>query len=164
MKSVIGVVLSPSRQEILLILRRDVDVWVLPGGGIDGGEEPEVAVTREILEESGLETEVVRLIGEYLPVNRLAKHTYLFETKVLGGQLTTGEETRSAQFFPLDKLPKNLFKIHKIFLDDALKSGQIPFKRELTEVNYWEVLKYFIQHPYTLIRYAFTWAGYPLNK
>lgn len=164
MKSVIGVVFSRDSQEVLLIQRRDVDIWVLPGGGIDPGEPPSDAITREILEESGLETEIIRLIGEYTPVNRLAKHTYLYECKALKGTLSTGEETLSVRFFPLNALPANLFHIHKIFLNDALKNYDQPFKKELVEVNYWEVFKFFLKHPYTLIRYAFTVIGYPLNK
>lgn len=164
MKSVIGVVFSPDYQHILLILRRDVDIWVLPGGGIDPGESPVDAITREIKEESGLVTDPIRLVAEYTPVNRLAKPTYLYESKVVGGQLTTGEETRSLQFFPLASLPLNFFKIHRDFLNDALAQHDAPIHKKLTQVNYWEVLKFFSKHPITVLRYVFTFLGMPLNK
>jgi len=37
--------------------------WTLPGGGIDFGEDPEDAVVREFLEETGLTVKVVELVG-----------------------------------------------------------------------------------------------------
>lgn len=37
--------------------------WTLPGGGLESGEDPKVAVVREVLEETGLEARVGKLIG-----------------------------------------------------------------------------------------------------
>ena len=37
-------------------------LWMLPGGGLDFGEAPKVAVVRELEEEAGLSGEVVRLL------------------------------------------------------------------------------------------------------
>ena len=37
--------------------------WTLPGGGIDFGEDPEAAVVREFIEETGLVVKVERLVA-----------------------------------------------------------------------------------------------------
>jgi 8-oxo-dGTP pyrophosphatase MutT (NUDIX family) len=66
-KPAAGVILE--RDESVLLLRRAVDpgrgAWDLPAGYLDPGESPEEAARRETLEESGLEVELVRLIGVY---------------------------------------------------------------------------------------------------
>ena len=38
------------------------EIWTLPGGGLEFGEPPEVAVLRELAEESGYEGEVIGLV------------------------------------------------------------------------------------------------------
>ena len=37
--------------------------WTLPGGGLDFGEDPEAAVVREFMEETGLVVKVDKLVG-----------------------------------------------------------------------------------------------------
>ena len=57
------------RDEELLLCRLSERVgmnpgcWTLPGGGIDFGEDPEAAVVREFIEETGLVVKVERLVA-----------------------------------------------------------------------------------------------------
>jgi ADP-ribose pyrophosphatase YjhB (NUDIX family) len=53
----------------VLLTRRAIEprmgAWDTPGGFVEAGEDPVVAVRRELLEETGLEIEVERLLGIY---------------------------------------------------------------------------------------------------
>ncbi len=53
------------RGEVLLThwRRGKMHGWTLPGGGIEAGEDPQTAVVREVLEETGLSARVGKLIG-----------------------------------------------------------------------------------------------------
>jgi 8-oxo-dGTP pyrophosphatase MutT (NUDIX family) len=50
---------------VLLIRRADNGRWALPGGGHDAGERITGTVVREVREETGLDVEVMRLVGTY---------------------------------------------------------------------------------------------------
>ncbi len=55
--------------QILLIKRRDVEVWALPGGAIDSGESTAQAAIREVKEETGIDIDLVRMVGIYSSPN-----------------------------------------------------------------------------------------------
>jgi 8-oxo-dGTP diphosphatase len=160
----IGIVFDPTRQKVLIIQRRDVAVWVLPGGGIDRDETPEEAVVREVKEETGITVSIVRKVAEYTPVNKLAQLTHLFECKPLGGELTTGDETHLIEFRSINTLPKEFFIVHLEWLVDALKNETGLIRKPLTSVNYLNLIKYFINHPLHVLRFALTRCGFPLNR
>ena len=82
----VAVVFDDQKDNVLFVNRRDVPIWVLPGGGIDPGESPDVAAVREVFEESGLEVRVVRKVAVYTPTGKLTSETHLFECCVVGGQ------------------------------------------------------------------------------
>ena len=86
-------------------------VWQLPGGGLEHGEHPADAVTREFLEETGLGVEVIRpraAVAEVRAVRDLAWHTdrIVYDVRVTGGTLrASGAEGTSdrAQWFPIER-------------------------------------------------------------
>lgn len=139
--------------QLLLIKRRDVPVWVFPGGGIDEGETPEQAVLREVWEETGLRVQIVRKIAEYTPINHLAKKTYLFECRELDGCLRTGCETADINYFPLHDLPALFFIVHRDWLQDALEKSDEVITKPITRVTYFEFAKYFSKHPWQVITF-----------
>jgi N utilization substance protein B len=60
-----GVIYSEKDGEFLIGLVHDVfGYWTLAKGGVEEGETPEVGAVREIKEKTGLDTEIVKLLGE----------------------------------------------------------------------------------------------------
>ncbi len=151
-------------EKSLLIQRRDIPVWVLPGGGIDPGESPELAACREMEEETGLKVEIVRKIAEYTPINRLAQFTHFFEVKKIGGKLTTGPETRDLKFFHRSSLPTRFPDFQKEWIDDAFRYVPYLLKTKLTYVTYWKLITTFLKHPLTVVRYLLTKLGIRTNS
>ncbi len=142
----VGVVLDPTREQVLLVKRRDIPVWVLPGGGIDEDESPEEAVCREVEEESGYRVQIVRKVAHYFPVNRLAGHTHLYECQIIGGEAETGEESAGVSFFPLNALPKDGFCAHYLWIEETLKNSD-TFYKPVPGVTYSKLIWYCLSHP-----------------
>jgi ADP-ribose pyrophosphatase YjhB (NUDIX family) len=61
----VTVVIRDDQGRVLLIHKIDNDLWALPGGGHDAGERITDTAVREVNEETGLDVEVVRLVGTY---------------------------------------------------------------------------------------------------
>jgi 8-oxo-dGTP diphosphatase len=161
-ESVAGVIFNPERSAVLLIHRRDVPVWVLPGGGMEKGELPQDALEREILEETGLTVKAERLVGIYTPINRLARHTLLYECTPLGGRLTLSNETTGVSFFPLSALPP-LPPPYREWIDDGARVGPTLIK-PLASVTYAAFLKNLILHPILVIRFLLARLGFAINS
>jgi 8-oxo-dGTP diphosphatase len=150
--------------KVLLIQRRDIPVWVLPGGGIDPGETPEAAACREMEEETGCRVEIVRKIALYFPKNRLAKLTHFYEVKLKSGFLKTGNETLDLQFFALDALPKHLPPPYAHWIADAAARHPEVLKKEVEGVSYAVLLKLLLQHPIFVGRFLLTKIGIHVNS
>src|SRR5712691_7834971 len=52
-------------QQVLLVKRDNPRFWELPGGGMVPGETPEATVVREVQEETGVQVEIIELLGWY---------------------------------------------------------------------------------------------------
>lgn len=161
-KSVAGAIFSPDRKEVLLVKRRDVPVWVLPGGGVDEGESSVDAIIREILEETGFTVKIDRLVGFYIPVNSLSKPTHLYECIVLKGTPKTSPETSQVQFFPLNELPKLIPPPFRGWIEDAHKKQPLLYKK-IADVNYRTLIINLVKHPVLVIRFILARLGLTIN-
>ncbi|MBT2517132.1 NUDIX hydrolase [Streptomyces sp. ISL-90] len=91
--------------------------WTLPGGGVQGAEHPIEAVKREILEETGYEASVERLLGiDTMVVPASKRHTgasplyamrIVYRAMVVSGELRNeiGGSSDEARWFALDEVP-----------------------------------------------------------
>ena len=155
-ETAIGALFDEERQAIVLIKRRDVPLWVLPGGGVDPYESPEEAILREIWEETGLRVVIKRKIAEYTPLNRLAKRTHFFECQPKDGLMRLSCESTSINFWPLSHLPDNLFSVHHEWIEDAKHPSSALLKKPINSVTYWKLFSYFARHPLHVLRFAAT--------
>ena len=91
--------------------------WTLPGGGIEGAEHPTAAARREILEETGYEASVDRLLGiDTMVVPAAKRHTgsaplyamrVIYRASVVGGEIRNevGGSSDEAKWFALEEVP-----------------------------------------------------------
>lgn len=162
-ESVITAIFSEDRKKILLIKRRDVPVWVLPGGGVECKEFPEVAALREAKEETGYSFKLVKKIGEYTPVNKLTKLTHFYELEIVEGRATTGSETKAVEFFDLKNLPKLIPPPHDEWIQEAIENPSNIIQRPLSSITYSRLIKNFFFHPILVIRFVLTKIGIRMN-
>ena len=106
-------IFDSSREKVLLIRRADNGKWAVPGGYMQAGENFSEACTREVLEETGLNVNVKRLIGVYTSPDILLEYpdgnkwqlvVLHFEAEVISGELTTSNESTDLGFFSLQDI------------------------------------------------------------
>jgi ADP-ribose pyrophosphatase YjhB (NUDIX family) len=92
---------------ILLIRRTDNNYWSIPGGGLEPGESVRQATVREVKEETGIDCEVIGLVGIYSDPNHVAAYdngevrqefSICFTTLMLGGTIATSQESSEVRF------------------------------------------------------------------
>ena len=108
-----AVVFDQSRERVLLTRREDNGRWCLPGGGMDPGESAAEACVREVLEETGLEVRVTKLVGvytsphlliEYPDGNKIQPTAFSFEVEITGGELGLSDETTEVGWYTASEM------------------------------------------------------------
>jgi len=120
--------------EILLVLRQDVRIWALPGGGLEPGETWEQAAVRETLEETGYRVEIRQYVGEYWRPQMSRGRGDLkrvFLAQVTGGAPAPQKgESLAVRWFPSDSLPRRMFWFSREHIQDALARPSMPLRKE----------------------------------
>ena len=104
-----GVVFQDER---ILMVREKLDgAWSLPGGWADIGLSPSEVAVKEIREESGFNTEAVRLLAvldkkfHSHPPEPYHIYKFFILCRIVGGAAVGGTETSEVGFFGEDELP-----------------------------------------------------------
>jgi ADP-ribose pyrophosphatase YjhB (NUDIX family) len=112
-KIAVGAVVGNDAGQILLIQRADSGVWLYPTGWADVGYSASEVAAKEVLEETGIEVEPLRLIavldGLRLGFTTVPLYSLVFHCRAVGGALAGHPlETRDVGWFSEDELPTPL--------------------------------------------------------
>jgi 8-oxo-dGTP diphosphatase len=118
--------LTNSKKEVLLVLRRDVPLWDLPGGRVEVPERPSQTAIRETHEETGLHIKLDGYQKRYIRPE-IADTQYLFHSSTYqGDEIVSGPETRRLQWFPFSRLPILLIPHRRKQIYDYFHNVEMP--------------------------------------
>lgn len=126
---------------VLLIERAEepfAGAWALPGGFIEMEEDLDAAVSRELLEETGLATSHLEQLGAWGtpgrdPRGRTITIAYVALVKLSGQTVAPATDAADAQWFSIDEIPTLAFDHAKIVeaalarLREAVRSRPVGF-------------------------------------
>jgi len=150
------VAIVDDRDRVLLIHRRDVDVWEMPGGGVEPGESPWDAAAREVREEVGLDVTIERLVGVYWKP-RDDTTVFQFTGTILDGHPGPSEEADDVAWFRFDDLPATIRPLVKERIADLRSDRKETIlrtqQRQVREVrpDEYDVLGAITRTAYTLL-------------
>ena len=130
-----GIIIEQNNQ-ILLQHRKDADVWGIPGGVVEMGEQVEDAARRETIEETGLTAGNLELFGIYSGPEGYARYAngdqvysiqlIFFSKTVTGDLIQISDESHAHQYFDKNNLPHNINSHQKRFIMDWVNGLQTP--------------------------------------
>ena len=120
--------------QVLLKLRRDLDIWDLPGGCAEeddfhaGSRQFHTAcLKREVREETGLRVEALAPFGLFLTeaiLHDTPSVQAVYICRIVDGSLKANDEAAEFGWFGT-KLPKNTFEIHRCLIEHWRRTGSI---------------------------------------
>ena len=99
------IILNETKNRVLLVKRKDIPIWNLPGGGVEKNERITDCAVREASEETGYIINIYKQMGEYHRT-QFNDIQHIFLGKIIGGQeIKNGDETSKIKWFKLNRLP-----------------------------------------------------------
>ena len=135
----VSAVIFDADRRVLILKRTRSVYWSLPSGRLDLGESAQDCCVRETLEETGLQTRIVRLIAANTDPRRVVHYpdgnvhqsfVLCFEAEITGGELTESPESEAFRWIgPKDVDGYILIPDTRLNLLDAWADNPIAFIR-----------------------------------
>ena len=106
-----GLVLN-QKKEILMVKEKSDGKWSLPGGWGDIGYSPSEVIVKEIKEETGLGSKILRLLAVYdkkchpHPPQPFYVYKLIFLCEIFEGKIKTSFDIEDVQYFEIYNLPE----------------------------------------------------------
>lgn len=112
-KAAVGAIVGNGNGELLLVQRSDSGVWLYPTGWADVGYSPAEIVVKEVLEETGIIVNPLRLLSVVDGMQRgftlVPMYSMIFYCEAIGGELKAHPlECMDVGWFSRDSLPSPL--------------------------------------------------------
>lgn len=127
----VAVVVFIGRDDRVLLIKRADDPgkgkWALPAGFVDYDEAPEAAAIREVLEETGLDVRIAKLLDVFPKRDEgLADIVIAYSAQVIDGEACAGDDAAEVGWFRRDNLPPLVF-YPSITLTGRWRAGTLDF-------------------------------------
>jgi 8-oxo-dGTP diphosphatase len=122
-------IITNEKNEVLLSLRNDFDLWNLPGGGVESGESPWECVVREVKEETGLTVKIEKLLGIYTKPDE-NDIVFNFKCLITGGELQLTPEAKQHKYFNLQTIPPNTSQKQVERIKDYYNNEELVLKSQ----------------------------------
>lgn len=104
----------------VLVIQHNQGHWDFPKGHMEKGETEKETAKREVLEETGIEIEIIsdeKYIVEYMPNVHVQKKVIFFEAKKIGGKVKKQEsEVQKVEWLDIEKV------LERITFENSRKS------------------------------------------
>lgn len=137
--TVSGYITNEHQETLLVKTYWRADTWELPGGAVDEGETLDVALCREIFEETGIYVKLLGVTGVYSNGSMVS---VVFRGEYKGGNIKTSNETKDVGFLKIDSSNVMQYITRQKFRSrvlDAMKGNCTPY--EAFKVRPYELLR-----------------------
>ncbi|TKD70936.1 NUDIX hydrolase [Pseudalkalibacillus hwajinpoensis] len=124
------VVMVVDEEGEILLVKNPHRGWEFPGGYVDKEETLQMAAVREVREESGIEIEIIELVGVEQNSSK-KRNVFVFKGRPVSGELSLSNETRDVGYFTFEEsLSKMTLERFKERLLRCMDNQNTPFLLE----------------------------------